>query len=60
MTQPITLEALTSRWRAIDVIGPLSYYDYDYDGTNPNYVYDKSKYQVMLADQQDITKINGD
>jgi endonuclease YncB( thermonuclease family) len=57
----ITLEALGLKvGDAIDVIGPLSYYDYDYDGTNPNYVYDKSKYQVMLADQQDITKINGD
>jgi len=44
----------------INVIGPLSYYDYDFDGTEPNYVYDKDNYQVMLADSGDITKINID
>jgi micrococcal nuclease len=40
----------------ITVTGPLSYYDYDYDGTVPDYVYLKSNYQLMLADIADITK----
>jgi hypothetical protein len=40
----------------ITVTGPLSYYDYDYDGTDPNYAYLKSNYQLMLTDIADITK----
>lgn len=38
----------------ISVVGPLGYYDYDFDGTDPDYVYLKSNYQLMLTDVSDI------
>lgn len=40
--------------QVIDVIGPLGYYDYDFDGTNLDYVYLNAKYQLMLTDVSDI------
>lgn len=39
----------------ISVVGPLGYYDYDYDGTNPNYIHLKANYQLILTSMEDIT-----
>lgn len=39
---------------AIMVTGPLSYYDYDYDSSNPSYVYNKSNFQLMLTNADDL------
>ncbi len=38
----------------INVVGPLGYYDFDFDGINPDYVYLKSNFQLTLADVSDI------
>lgn len=40
--------------KTISVIGPLGYYDFDWEAS-PDYVYSKSKFQVMLTDVSDIT-----
>ncbi|MBN2696536.1 MAG: thermonuclease family protein [Bacilli bacterium] len=38
----------------ISVVGPMGYYDYDFDGTDPDYVYLKSNFQLTLTDVSDI------
>jgi len=42
----------------ITVTGPLSYYDYSWDGTNEAYVYDPANFQLMLTSSEDLVILN--
>jgi len=38
----------------VNIVGPLGYYDYNFDSNNLNYVYLNSNFQLMLTDASDI------